>query len=31
MGIPLQKDDLREVAEFSVVMDGNLFDLLCQE
>lgn len=28
MGIPVHKDELREVAELSGVMDGDVFDLI---
>ena len=28
MGVPLNKDELREVAEFSGVMDGDVFDFI---
>lgn len=28
MGIPVHKDELREVAELSEVMDGDVFDLI---
>ena len=28
MGVPLNKDELREVAELSGVMDGDVFDFI---